>query len=676
MPTHGIKIPPGVKAEYTSSFNETAWQSSNLIRWSPSGLPQKLGGWARFYSSAINSIVRALHAWEDLFGDSNLGIGAVHSLSILSNGLLLDVTPEISVRNIPISFTTTMGSATVIVNDTGIDPGAFDTLILLTPISVGGLILVGPYVVTLPLSANSYEITASSLATSSVTAGGSTAIFSTTSGVSSVQVTLDGHGYSVGSNFPILTPVSIAGLTLQGLYPVTTVVDANNFTISAQFVANATTSVTMNGGNALIDYYITPGPLPPYSGYGIGGYGDGGYGTGQAITPITGTPITVTDYTLDNWGEDLAACQDEGPIFIWQPATGLQVAQMIVTAPTANTGIFVSMPQQIMVAYGCSVLGVHDPLLVGWCNAGDFTDWTASTSNLAGTYRIPKGSLIVGGMQGPQYGLLWTDIDLWSMTYIGYPLVFGFNEVSTGCGLIGKFAAGILGTTVYWMSQKSFFMLPAGGGVVPLPCDVWDFIFQNLDTANVAKIRCTPNSQFQEISWFFPVANGSGENTAYVKYTPQFNAWDYGYMNRSAWIDQSVLGSPIGADPTTNLIQQHEISNDADGAVLSPSIVSGYFALSDAEDVMYVDTVLPDMKYGFSGQAQNAQPQISFSYTDYADGAPVYTYGPATMQSTGPQYLTPQFRGRLSSISVTSNDLGTWWRLGNIRIVSAPDGKL
>lgn len=675
MPTATIKLAPGVDAELTPSLNQAAYQTTNLIRWSPSGLPEKLGGWTKFYPVAIDSPIRALHGWEDTSGILHLGVGAEDQLSIITDGVLQDVTPLIEVYNITPSFTTVSGSTTVIVNNVGSDPSIFDTIIIATQVSVGGIVLYGPYPVTLALSNDSYEITAASPATASVTDGGAVPVFATTNESAEITVTLDDHGYAVNDTFPVLVPTTIAGLTLSGFYPVESIIDANNFTIFAANQANATTTVSMNGGDVQIQFYAVPAPLPLATGYGIGGYGDGGYGTGQVPGPAVGSPITVTDWTLDNWGSFLAACANDGPIFIWQPNTGLGVAGIISQAPTINTGMFVSMPQQIMIAYGASVLGVQDPLLIAWCNAGDFTVWVASTTNLAGTYRIPKGSAIIGAMQGPQYALVWTDIDLWSMSFIGYPFVFSFNELATGCGLIAKFAATILGTTVYWMSQKGFFAVPAGGGVVPLPCSVWDVIFQQLDTSNLPKIRAASNSQFGEVEWFFPVKGGTGENSMYVKFTPQFNAWDYGTLERSAWIDQSVFGPPIGASPGTNLIYQHETSPDADGQILAAYFSTGYWALSDGEDIVFCDQAYPDFRFGFFGGTPSATVNITFSYADYAQST-VYSTPTYVCTSGGLSFLNPRFRGRLAAMTVSSDDLGTWWRLGGIRMRTAPDGKL
>ena len=289
---------------------------------------------------------------------------------------------------------------------------------------------------------------------------------------------------------------------------------------------------------------------------------------------------------------------------------------------------------------------------------------------------------------GPLFDIFWTDIEIWSATYIGQPFIYGFASLASGCGLAGKFAAGVLLNTVYWLSYTppsaagsavgsgQFYQLPSGGGVAPVECSVWDFIFDQIDITNIANIRCGVNSVFGEISWFFPVKGGSGQCSAYVKFTPALNAWDYGFMNRSAWIDQSVFGPPIGADSSTNLIFQHETSNDGDGVALGESFTTGFWSLSEGQDQMVVDLVQPDMKWGKMGAAQTAQIPLSFTYTDYAEGATQYTTPTYTMSNAGPPFLTPRFRGRLVQMTVGPSSLGSFWRLGGLRMRAAPDGRL
>ena len=72
MPHAALQLVPGVDVNRTPALNEAAISSSNLIRFIPDrqgfGLVQKLGGWTTYYPNQIDSIVRALWAWEDTNG--------------------------------------------------------------------------------------------------------------------------------------------------------------------------------------------------------------------------------------------------------------------------------------------------------------------------------------------------------------------------------------------------------------------------------------------------------------------------------------------------------------------------------------------------------------------------------------------------------------------------------
>ena len=693
MPHSSLKLIPGVDTNRTLALNEAAISSGDLIRFIPDkqglGLVQKLGGWTT-YAGPFNSYIRALWAWEDTNSNSYLAVGSETSLDYILNGGVYDITPRTLVNNVSISISTTIGSSDVVITDTGSNITNWDNVYIETPISVGGLVLFGVYPTTNPISsANTYHIKAVDLlgnpALATTSAAATIVKFSTVSSSSSITVTLTNHGYYVGSTFSVVVSTSVGGITLYGNYLVENVINANNFVIIAGNTASSTvTNQPMNGGLARYVYYIGVGPVPNGTGYGIGGYGRGGYGTGS-ITVQNGAAISTADWTLDNWGEILISCPLNGPIYEWSPEAGYAISAIIGTAPIVNAGIIVSMPQRQLIAWGSTSTGIQDPLLIRWCDINDYTVWSPTTTNQAGSYRIPKGSKIVECIQAAQQTLIWTDLGLWAMQYVSLPYVYQFNEIGTGCGLIGRKAAASMSGVVYWMGQSQFYML-AGGGPQPIPCPVWDVIFQDLDTSNLDKIRIAVNSRFSEVSWYYPTKGNGGEINAYVKYNAVLQQWDYGSLARTAWINESVLGPPIGAG-TDKYIYQHETSTNAatngvNNVPMLSKFQTGYFEIAEADLKMFVDQVWPDMKWGyFNGtangttvyQTPTAQVQLTFYVTDYAGQTPT-AYGPYNLsQST--QFVTPRFRGRLVSIGINSSDVGSFWRIGNMRYRSQPDGK-
>jgi hypothetical protein len=610
---------------------------------------------------------------------------AIEAVDVLGNPVA--ATSTSTATTIP-SFATT--NATNLVTVTLANHGYVvgDTFPVLVATTIGGITFFGNYIVlSSGLTTNSFQIFAANNATSTssatfstgaIAAGTSILVVTGVTGTIEVGMTL---GTITGGTFSSSTTVKIVN-QISG-----TTGGAGSYTISQTNTGGSSASVTsasfsLNGGNARYLYSYGSGAPVTSTGYGAGNYGVGGYGTGVAITPSVGTAIGCNDWTLDNWGEELVACpvtytptENEAsfqPIYIWSPTAGDQTAVVIPTAPPVNEGMFVAMPQRQIIAWGSTFTGIQDPLLIRWCDANNYNTWIAQFTNQAGSYRIPRGSKIVACIQGPQQGLIWTDLGVWSMQYIGQPYVYSFNEIGFGCGLIGHKAAATINDVVFWMSNSQFFTL-ASNGVKPVPCPVWDVIFQDLDLTQVDKIRAGVNSRFNEVIWYYPTRSSGGEVTAYVKLNVALLEWDYGILSRSAWIDQSVVGKPVGADPDTRYLYQHETSNNADGAPLLSSFTTGYYAMSEGDVKTFVDQVWPDMKWGEYGGAQSATVNITFNVTDYPGQQPtVYGPYPVTVNTT---FISPRFRGRLVSIELSSNDLNSFWRIGNIRYRLQQDGK-
>lgn len=666
-----IRIKSGVNTEMTPALNEAGISSSNLIRFWGGGLVQKLGGWVKFINHQWNAAIRTLKAWEGLSSDIHLAVATANTLDVITNGVLRTITPQILTRNFTPNLSTIAGSNVVRVTDPGSSATVNDDIVINTPVAVGGIVLSGPYSIPIVNGTGLYEIIAASPAISTVDNGGVVPIFETTNGHFNIKVTLPNHGYVVGETVSFVSPTPVGGLIIQGLYAVVSINDPNKFIINAETVATSTATAPMNNGLAQIVYHVTPGEITFGTGYGVGGYGKGGYGFGLTIPSHTGIPITATDWTLDNFGKFLMAVPFGGPLYQWAPDSGFTTASIVPTAPTVNGGVFLSMPAEILVLWGASVLGVQDPLRVAWCQPGDFTVWTATVTNQAGSYRIPRGARIIGGLQGPLQGLIWTDLAIWSMSYIGLPFIFSFTEIAAGCGLIGRHAMGVVDQNVFWMNQNGFYILPAGGSVTPLPCTVWDVVFQNLNMSMAWKIQGAPNSLFGEMTWFFPSLN-STENDSYVKYNVTEGVWDYGSMPRSAWIDQSILGPPIGGSPDGH-VYLHETGQDADGLPMDSWMETGYFALSETDQVVFIDQCWIDFRFGLYGGSTNATIQLTWKGTMYATQAP-RVYGPFIATSST-HFVEPKVRARMVSLRVESTDLGSFWRMGNLRVRMQPNGR-
>jgi hypothetical protein len=275
-------------------------------------------------------------------------------------------------------------------------------------------------------------------------------------------------------------------------------------------------------------------------------------------------------------------------------------------------------------------------------------------------------------MQSAQNGLLWTDLDLWAMSYIGYPLVYSFNKIASNCGLVARHACCQLAGVTYWMGQSNFFSL-SGNGVSAMPCTVWDAVFQDLDTDNLDLCHAGSNTPYNEVWFFYPSLSGAtGQCDKYVKYNIVDQTWDYGSIDRTRWIDQSVLGAPV-ASTSTGIVYQHELTNNADGAPLAPSMQTGYWMLAEGEQLTFVDWILPDFKWGLYGGSQNATVQITIYAVNYPGDTP-QVFGPYNVTQSS-QYINTRIRARYIAMNISSSDLDSFWRLGGVKYRYATDGR-
>ena len=676
MPIQSAKLKPGVDLEKTFTLNEASYSETQMCRFKD-GLIQPIGGWTYFYSSALAAPPRVILSFTDLNGDSFTAVGCDGPLYVVSGGLLQNITPIVYIENSPPEFSTTTGSDIVSVYASSATPIVGNAIVINTAVSVGGITLQGGYNI-LSATGGLYTIQSSSNATSNVVDGGVVATFSTTAGSTAINVLFPNHGLSIGSQFGVQVSTNVGGLTVFGNYLVDAVVDANNFTINSKTNATSTATASENGGLVQIYYYYQslPPTLADY-GYGVGGYGLGGYGEGSTFTPIA--PDTVAgNWTLDHFGETLLACPGNGPIYSWTPSSGESVAQIIPGAPTVNAGIAMIPNALILMAWGSSVDGVQQPNLVNWSTDGDYTNWTPLVTNQAGGYTITTGSKIVAVVAGPNQPLLFTDVDVYAVNYLGgnaatEQLVFGFNQIAKGCGLIGKRACGILNAQFFWLSPGQFMTL-SNGSVIPIPCPIWDIIWQDLDDNYLDKIIAAPNSLFNEIAWFYPSkSGGTGENDSYVKFNALENTWDYGKWDRTAWQDINAAAplNPIAADSAGYLYLQ-ENGLTAAGATLTWSFSSGAFMISEGDEIAFVDWVLPDFRYGLINNSGSDAPiTLTIQSYRYPNDTPVESL-PMVMSNTGPGEFSPRIRGRAMTISLAGSG---FFRLGNLRYRSAPDGK-
>ena len=325
-------------------------------------------------------------------------------------------------------------------------------------------------------------------------------------------------------------------------------------------------------------------------GYGAGLYGAGAYGTRRADSTLTLDP---TMWTLDNRGENLVGtCWTDGKLYEWAP--GDTMAAQITNSPV-NCRACVMTPERFLMALGAA----NDPRNVKWCDQEDDTKWNATETDQAGEFPLQTAGRLMMGKAARDYTLLLTDLDAWTANYIGFPLVYAFTQVGTGCGAISQGCAAAIDAKTVWMGRNGFFVCN-GSFVELLPCDVQDYVFSNLNQQQQTLVTCIVNSDFGEVRWQYP-SKSSTEIDSYVVWNYRENHWAVGSLVRLSGVDKGVFQYPLAVS-IDGYVYEHEVGFAYPDSVIHPGGIasalpylrSGPFEIAQGDRLGVVNRLIPD----------------------------------------------------------------------------------
>jgi len=315
-------------------------------------------------------------------------------------------------------------------------------------------------------------------------------------------------------------------------------------------------------------------------------------------------------------------------------------------------------------------------MLIRFSSQENPIDWYPTTTNTAGDLRIDSGSKIVQAVETRQQILVFTDVAIYAMQFIGPPFTFGINLISSNISIAAPKAAVAVDDAVYWMGAAEFYAY--NGAVQRLPCTVRDHVFNDFNSAQSDKVVAGSNISFSEVWWFYPSAS-SNENDRYVVYNYQEGIWYIGTLDRTAWLDRGISSLPVGTG-TDNYLFNHEVGAKADGAAMTSFIESGDLGVSDGNQFSFVTRVIPDLNFrdtnvdnttvDFILSAKNAPGQVA--QTTNTDTITKTSNVPVDQYTS--QYQT-RLRGRSFTFKIQSTDADVLWRLGIPRVDIRSDGR-
>ncbi len=726
-----IKFAPGIDKQDTSVGAEGRWVDSDNVRFRY-GLPEKVGGWQSLLTDTIVGVARKQHAFVDTDGNRYVALGTDKFLLLYFEGQLFDITP---LQTAITGATFTFNGTTTVTLTTSADHGiAVGDIIRLSATTLPGGTTgvttatfndINFQVLSVPTSTT---LTIQAATAGSASSGGSVTI--TPYEVVGPAAQSYGYGFGIGNYGGTITGVSQTELD-GSLNADTAGTGGSGTAVTVDSTTGFDSAGTILVGSELITY--TSKSSTQFLGItrGTNGTATAGTSNGQAhstnsvvqnATNFTGfgsavqaSTVTLEPglWSLSNFGEVLVATIANGKTFTWNAGAANPTGTRASTStsgfattnnPSATRVTLISPTTRHLIHFGTEVtIGsptTQDDMLIRFSVDEDINNYTPEATNTAGTQRLQDGTKIMGSLVAKENILVWTDNALYAMKFVGAPFTFGFEQVGTNCGLIGKNAAIEIDGVAYWMGNNGFFSFD--GTVNTLPCSVEDFIYDDIDTTKGQQICAGINNLFTEVIWWYPTANAAF-NDRYVVYNyGQDNAglpmgnWYTGTNTnsiRTTWIDSLVYPKPYAtaynstATGTFPVIQgetglgqtvlfEHEIGTDQvnpDGSTtaLTSFIESFSFSLQkdQSEVFLAMRRFLPNFKVLLGNN------QVTISVKDFpADPSAATTLSPFTITSSTTKVDT-RARGRYANIKIENTGAGESWRFGTFQVDLQPDGR-
>ena len=614
---------PGINKEGTDYTAEGGWFDGNLMRFRK-GFPEKIGGWEKYLPDSFEGTGRKLHGWVTLDGTKLLGLGTRFKLYAQSGDNYVDITPIRKTSTNSITFAATNGSSVITATDSSHGANLNDFVTISGAVSLGGVVTAAvlnqEYQITSVPTANTYTFTAKDTSGDTVVANSSDS----------------GNG----------------GSGVDGAYQI----------------------------NVGLDVFVDG------TGWSVNGWGSGTFGSTSALTANNQLRL----WSLDNFGEDLISNVRAGGIFYWDytNVSNRPVALSAIAganfAPTVGLQVLVSDIDRHVIVLGADPIegGSRseeiDPMLVAFSDQGNPLQWEPLSTNTAGSLRCSAGSQIIGGLRARQETLIWTDVAMYSLQFVGPPLTFGLNLVNEGVSLIGPNAVINTPSGIFWMDKKGFYSY--GGAVAPLPCSVDFYVFSDINEQQSFQVFGFLNKQFDEVGWFY-CSSSSDVIDRYVTYNYVDQTWSIGQLSRTAWLDEGIEPYPraTGTVSNSNFLYKHETGFDDDGSPMDNVFIeSADFDLGEGEDFQFIRGVIPDVK--FTGTGTDQTINMVLKARNYpGDSLTTDQTTPFTSTTTK---IDTRARGRQAAIRFESDDDGSdgvreglGFRIGATRLDLQPNGR-
>jgi hypothetical protein len=303
-------------------------------------------------------------------------------------------------------------------------------------------------------------------------------------------ITSAGHGFRTGVQ---VTISGVVGMTqLNGNTYTITRIDANTFSLDG---VNSTGFTAYTSGGTAVSYKYLMDVTRTASAY---------------------TPTTL--WTFTQFGQKVIGANGQDKLQAWTVGSSSNFADLAAAAPTAQ---FVTTVRDFVVAGKTSTY----PNRLYWSDINDETDWTPGVASQSDTQDIPDGGEI-RGITGGEFGIVLLERSVVRMTYVGAPLFFQFDNVTSALGCYESRSVVRYGAITYFLSDDGFYMTD-GQQVKPIGSERVDRWFYDIcDPGKFDQMSAAVDPINKTVSWCF---SDIFNNKQLLVYNWSTDKWCHGF---------------------------------------------------------------------------------------------------------------------------------------------------
>jgi hypothetical protein len=212
--------------------------------------------------------------------------------------------------------------------------------------------------------------------------------------------------------------------------------------------------------------------------------------------------------------------------------------------------------------------------------------------------------------------LIISETDAHVARYIGPPYVFGFDLVGRSCGAVAPEAVVGVDRFAVWWGDRQFWLFD--GSLRQLPCEVIEFLYDDIDPTQIGKIAGFTNTEHSEVWWLYQsLSTTTTEVDSYVVWNYRDNTWLTGKLDRTAGLDKGTILVPIMV-ASNGAVFNHELPSV--GVSGTAFVESGEIDVANGERNVAVRALYPDTE-AFGDVA------VTISGKQFPTGVE-YDYGP------------------------------------------------